>query len=411
MTVIQKIEEIELKELKLWTENPRDPVNSSSSNQEIINKALFENDIDWELKKLSKSMGPYFDYSELPTVVYNKNVPIVFDGNRRIALGILKHGLIELSQDIDFDIPEYPNKIPCVVCDEKTAIKNVYRKHGKSGTWKTLHKDAFVHYKMGAPKSDFLILDEETNIITRYSMLNKRFVKDEIITSENLKKIGFYIENGKLLSNHENNESFIILRDIITKIEKKEITTRKNRGKLLNVLDKKSLDIVKKNKNNKKHKCRVRFGSDSPNPIKTPRSKRVTQKIFGNDLHLKSGTVNNIYHDIIDLYNFFNKNRDTLSDGFSSIIRMSLRLLCEKAAKESGKSIGEYLKENFTKAKKNLSQDQKTTLSSQVVIKSKIISLIQFGAHDYEASRNLNQTIAISIILGEILKISHGKSQ
>ena len=106
MTVIQKIEEIELKELKLWTENPRDPVNSNSSNQEIINKALFENDIDWELKKLSKSMGPYFDYSELPTVVYNKNVPIVFDGNRRIALGILKHGLIELSQDIDFDIPK-----------------------------------------------------------------------------------------------------------------------------------------------------------------------------------------------------------------------------------------------------------------------------------------------------------------
>jgi hypothetical protein len=38
-----------------------------------------------------------------------------------------------------------------------------------------------------------------------------------------------------------------------------------------------------------------------------------------------------------------------------------------------------------------------------------LIQLLHVGAHNYKASKNMEQTLAISIILGAMLKISHGK--
>ena len=95
---------------------------------------------------------------------------------------------------------------------------------------------------------------------------------------------------------------------------------------------------------------------------------------------------------------------------FPILIRMSLRLLCETAAKDcSNMKLGTYLKKHFKNAKKQLDQNLKTTLSTQNVSESSIVQLLHMGAHNYTASQNLEQTIALSIIIGKILIITHGK--
>lgn len=61
----QDILNIKLKELVLWTENPRDPIFPSSNNQDVANKALQDKDNKWNLSKLIAEMGDFYDYSEI----------------------------------------------------------------------------------------------------------------------------------------------------------------------------------------------------------------------------------------------------------------------------------------------------------------------------------------------------------
>jgi hypothetical protein len=88
---------------------------------------------------------------------------------------------------------------------------------------------------------------------------------------------------------------------------------------------------------------------------------------------------------------------------------MALRLLCETAANDTSVSMDKYLKSKFKEAKKKLDKDNKTTLSSQNVTEGSIVQQLHIGAHNYQAANNIDQTIAISIILGEILTITHGR--
>jgi len=88
---------------------------------------------------------------------------------------------------------------------------------------------------------------------------------------------------------------------------------------------------------------------------------------------------------------------------------MALRLLSESAAKSKNKNIDNYVNTYFTNAKKNLSQDQKTTLSTLNVKKDTLTQSLHVGAHNYTVSKNMDQSIAVSIILGAMLTISHGK--
>ena len=126
---------------------------------------------------------------------------------------------------------------------------------------------------------------------------------------------------------------------------------------------------------------------------------------------MKLGETSNLYRDITDLYNFYLTRKDSLSDSFPGLIRMSLRLLCESASKDCKIRMDKYLDKHFDNAKKNLSQDVKTTLSNQNVRKSSIVQLLHTGAHQYESSGNIEQTIAMSIIIGEMLNLTHSKSK
>lgn len=40
----QEIKYIPIKDLVLWTENPRDPISPNASDQDVVNRALLNND-------------------------------------------------------------------------------------------------------------------------------------------------------------------------------------------------------------------------------------------------------------------------------------------------------------------------------------------------------------------------------
>lgn len=411
----QEVKYINIKELVLWTENPRDPIDENATDQDIVDLALEDKKSKWTLSKLAKEMGDYYDFSELPTVVYHGKKPIVYDGNRRIILGKIKQGFATVPEETKILIPDFPVAIPCNVCSKKIALNNVLRKHGDTGSWQPLERDIFLHRFMGEKKSPFLILEEDTGIISDNPHLNQRFVKEEIFRGETLEAMGFTFQSGRLNSVHTNNEAFSILSDISKKVGDKQISTRKNRGNIIEVLEPSSQQLINQNKNNKSHLSKVKFGSKKGLEKPQRQAKRTPKSIttlFGGVLYLRMGEVSNLYRDIVDLYRFYDSEKHELSQTFPSLIRMSLRLLCESAAKdENNKKFENYLKGHFTAAKKTLDKDLKTTLANHNVTENSIVQLLHTGAHNYQSSNNLEQTIAMSIIIGSILTISHGKEE
>ena len=409
----QEVKYINLKDLVLWTENPRDPIDPKATDQDIVDRALDDKYSKWTLSKLAKEMGDYYDFSELPTVVYHGVKPVVYDGNRRIILGKIKHGLVTVHDSTNIKIPDFPTQIPCNVCVEKIALVNVYRKHSDTGSWQPLERDVFLHKFMGKEKSTFLILEEDTGIITANPHLNQRFVKEEIFKEEILKSLGFSISKGRLHSIHSDEEGHSILSDISQKIEKKDISTRKNRGKVIEVLMPDTQQLIDKNRTKESHQAKISFKTPKDATRKPRQTKRKSKKeieLFGGKLYLRIGEVSNVYRDIVDLYKFYVENESKLSQSFPSLIRMSLRLLCETAAKDNNnKNLDNYLKDNFDKAKGTLDKDIKTTLSNQNITKESIVQLLHTGAHNYQSSSNIEQTIALSIIIGSIISLSHGK--
>jgi len=409
----QEVQYINIKDLVLWTENPRDPIDENATDQDIVDRAIDDKYSKWTLSKLAKGMGDYYDFSELPTVVYHNNKPVVYDGNRRIILGKIKHGLVTIPKGTSVQLPDFPEEIPCNVCIVKIALNNVYRKHSDSGSWQPLERDIFLHKFMGEEKSSFLILEEDTGIISTNPHLNQRFVKEEIFKEDSLKSMGFNIQNGRLNSVHNDSEAYSILSDISQKIKQEIISTRKNRGKVIEVLEPSSQQLIDQNKNSSSHLSKIRFDNfkeDNQNRRQSKRTSKKETELFGGRLYLRIGEVSNLYRDIMDLYQFYIEKKHELSQTFQGLIRMSLRLLCETAAKDdNNKKIENYLKGHFAEAKNTLDKDIKTTLSTHNVNENSIVQLLHTGAHNYQSSNNIEQTIAMSIIIGAILTISHGK--
>lgn len=413
----QEVRYIDLKDLVLWTENPRDPIDRNAKDQNIVDRALADKYSKWSLNKLGKDMGSHYDLSELPTVVYHGKKPIVYDGNRRVILGKIKNKYVSIPASLDISIPDFPEKIPCNVCDEKTALQNVYRKHSDTGSWLPLERDIFLHKFMGEKKSSFLIIEEDTGLISSNPHLNKRYVKEEVFTDSKLNELGFSIKRNRLYSVHNDADAYSILSDISKKIENNILTTRgENRGKVRESLDPTIQQLIDKNRNNEAQLPKISFVSvPEEEPKKVLRQARRTNKkaseLFGGKLYLRGGEVSNLYRDIMDLYEFYRENKDHLSLSFSGLIRMSLRLLCETAATDVKKKFDDYLKGNFAEAKSTLDQNIKTSLSNQNVREDTIIQLLHTGAHNYQSSNNIEQTLAMSIIIGSILTITHGKEE
>jgi hypothetical protein len=409
----QEVRTLKLEDLVLWTENPRDPIDDKATDQDIVDRAIEDGRSRWSLPKLAKAMGGHYDYSELPTVVFHGKKPVVYDGNRRIILGKIKHKFVSVDGFNVASIPRFPSEIPCNVCTKETALQNVLRKHADTGSWLPLERDIFLHKHMKKDKTPFLIMDESTGIISANPHLNQRFVKEEVFREDILTKLGISLKGEKIMSRHSPAETQEILDDISQKIRDKEISTRNNRGKVIEVLNPSSQRIIEEHKKHKarevdlKAKAAVVGGTTNQKQSKRVRTKAT--EIFGGSLYLRIGSISNLYRDIADLHAFYCDEKDSLSDIFPCLIRMALRLLCEAAAEDCKQKMDQYIKSRYLKAKGTLDQDAKTTLSNNNVTDTSIIQLLHTGAHNYTAAANMDQTMAVSIIIGAILTDSHGK--
>lgn len=416
----QEIQYIKIKDLVLWTENPRDPIDSSANDQDVVNRAIKDPNSKWDLNKLAKEMGEYYDFSELPIVVFKNNKPVVFDGNRRVILAKIKLSYVKVD-NVSVNLPEVPHTLPCNVCSEDVALKSIYRKHVLlRNTWQPLERDIFASKYLGEEKSTFLRLDEATGgFITKHPEMNQGFVRKEILTDNILEQMGFELTGDQLQTRHSNDEVCTLLDDLSQKVKDKQITTRVNRGNPISVLDQRSKDIIEGNKQNTLQVYTPPKKEADPvcNDIavtqikrKTPITKKRKQVFFGEKLILKSGDVNDLYRDISSLYDFVDCNKQTFSPKIYAIFRMSLRLLCETAAHDLNfERFDEYVKKFFPLAKKQLSHDIKTFLSEQNISESTLPQLFHTGAHNYQSSVSADKAMGISIILGAMLKESHGK--
>ena len=210
--------------------------------------------------------------------------------------------------------------------------------------------------------------------------------------------------------------------DIYQKVKNKQITTRVNRGNPLLVLDQRSKEIIESNKQRPFHFYDPPVKKDETAKVdvpialsqrKTPITRKAKQMFFGEKLILKSGDVNDLYSDILSLYNYVDSNTKAFSPKIYAFFRMSLRLLCETAAADCGytgkKAIDEYVEKFCPLAKKELSKDVKTFLHDQNILQETLPQLFHTGAHNYQSSISAEKAMGISIILGAMLKESHGK--
>lgn len=373
----QEIQVIKVKDLHLWSENPRDPVDLTTSDFDIIKRAIDENPKEWNLDKLVKEMGKHYDFSEIPTVVFIDGKPIIFDGNRRVAILkylqdkelyssltgklFLKNGPKELHELFE---------IPCNVCDKDTALTNIERKHVNNGSWGILQREYFLHQHRGQPKSFFLKLEEQTGLISSRPSLNQGFVKDEVLTEKNLREIGFGIEGEQVVTGYKDEQQKEILEQVGLLIENKEITTRKNRGSLKQTLlenypDSKKIIIAfddKKKANAVSHIFEAE--SDAESSRRTPVS-TSSDELFGRKLILEKGPVNALYCGICDVYEKFKDKEQILP-----IIGMSLRLLLDVAGRKYYESKGNTIAQDdqvssrFIKEAKNALAQQKKNSTS-----------------------------------------------
>lgn len=416
----QKVEYIPVQDLVLWTENPRDPISTKNRNVSVIKRAIDDVGKKWQLKKLAKEMGARYDCSELPTVVYKNGIPIVYDGNRRVIIAMLRLGIYPEFKDCKFKMPECHTNLPCNVTSKQIALESVWRKHAYTGSWDQIARDVFRNKFRNQPKSVFLQLNEILGgVIARTAILNQRFVGEEVLTNPRLKDIGIKIESGSVSSRHDAVNTKKLLDGVFKLIADKKLSTRNDRNTPLSqILPSELKVIVSADKSEEYQKVEmsspdtsVQVALDDGSSVRLPRRVKSTRiPIFGEKLGLRAGEPANLYRDIVDLYEYYDKNRDKLSNNFPALIRMALRLQCELIARcANSKGMATLVKQGYDAAKGMLSQPQKTFLRNNSVTKENIVGLLHTGAHNYEESCNLPQTIAMSLIVAGLLKLHCAK--
>ncbi|MGE4294884.1 MAG: hypothetical protein AB7E49_04195 [Campylobacterales bacterium] len=347
------------------------------------------------------------------------------DGNRRVtALKILETPSLadfmpKIKNKIDAILKKYgsiPSEAGCVVFEDRDSIRHwVAINHGgeQGGrgqiSWNSEQKSRFESKpSIGVEALDFL-------------MHEKAITKDdkERIQKTTLDRLLSFKDVKSMLSINNNGEHFIFnnlenLRKVVLELRDKKVDSVYDAKKGKDFVEQAILTPLSKSEQSGPSVIAPQangLAAGDSQGTRTQRIKKHGLPVFGGTLSLKRGHVNNLYRDIESVYKFYLSEKKNLSDDFIVLFRMSLRLLAETAAKEVKMNLNDYLTNNYDQAKKNLDQDSKTSLSNQSVEKNKIVQLFQTGAHDYVNSRNEEQALAMSVILGAILGISHGKRQ
>lgn len=409
----QQVEYIPLDDLVLWTENPRDPLDGDYTNDDVIRRATDgRNDKQWQLSKLSKEMGDRFDLSELPTVCRIDDGPKyrVYDGNRRVILAMLRKAGLTTEGQQQLVPPDFPDPIPCNVCDEETALENVERKHRGNGSWKQYERDRFMFDYRGGPKTVLIRLEELIKAVTKWPALNMRYVEDDVFNKKHLEEMGLLPDEPDFGVPLE------LLEELVEAVADKldnELNTRNARNDPASVLPGELMDRIREARHRRpageKADGREReLPSDNSEPASIP--------VFGNPsgLRLQTGDVNNMYRTLEELWNMYARGGMRNAAAFAPIFRMGLRLLIDTAAMERCGGLDRYVGEYAGEAKKRLRQaansaDLVTFMRNQAVSPENLLRLLQNGAHAYTSTGNKEQALAMSILIGEMLSISHGR--
>ena len=408
----QRIEKIPISKLFLWSENPREPfADSQISNLSIVRYAIEDEKSKWNLPALAEKMSEYYDYSELPIIVWIEGRPTVYDGNRRVILGMLQKCFKRQIPSLGFALPNFPDELPCCVCSHDVAVKSVWRKHAFNGSWDQLERDIFQCKFMHEQPSVFKMFDDATGgLIARTSKLNQGFVKKEVLTESNLKKIGITVSPTGMKSRHNAADTAKILNAIVSVVGDTLITRGENRGDLKKAIEPIVGAVLDSDKGNPYADVSpFLMTAGAPSRRKGRRTARVQNEhvfeLFGGPLSLCAGTVNNLYRDICSLDEYYRKNREKLSPTFHALIRMSLRLLVEAmAGAVNTRNLCDFAKANYAEAKKQLSQEAKTFLRTKTVDEDNFPQLLQTAGHNYTGMADYQQTIAMSLIIGKILE-------
>jgi hypothetical protein len=468
----QEIVDISFDDLLLWTENPRDPVDGKT-NDEVIIHAL-NNMKTWRLESLAKSMGDTYDFSELPTVVrVEEGKYRVFDGNRRVILAFLsREGFPKGAKK--FRIPStFPEKIPCNLCTQYRAVKNIIRKHAGGGTWTELARARFlVDYANESP-SLLLAVEEALQLRSNFSKYDQNWVSREIFSSARMRELGIKYENGKIYSIYDRDETRKLFIEIADAIQKEKISTRKNRYKIHEVIDfnvrpynkddsslffdfyaspesnfdnysdestqdagqkepplsskfEKSSDSTGENNQNA---AKDALGKKENNQRRTRRTQNKKPLLLGRTLSLEAGEVNDFYRELDFLYEL-RMQRSAIekvdpSDATWSFFRMSLRLLIETAGSDLADK-GEIERDSKGRALKNYCErfsgevkgriprgdvNIKEFLSSFNISKDTILRHLESGAHNYSSGKSQDIFHAVGVFCGYMLEASHGKRE
>lgn len=411
---------IKVAEINLDQENPRfPPVNSQ---REAIDAMLA--DQDEKLVKLALDIYQNGLNPSVRLILFKEGKHLVDgDGNRRLtALKILETPSLadsfpKVRKKIDAILKrpgEVPTEVECVIFNDRNAARHwilVNHDGEQEGRglikWDAEQKDRFERKpSIGLEALDLLTHKglismhdkSEVNKTTLDRLLNYKKVKadlsitkkDDHFTFGNLDHLRKVVLNLRkksvdLVYTAEKGDAFVQGSIVLTANDPAVISCSSN-GIVGSSID-------------------VGNGEGG----RSRRIKKPDLPIFGGKLLLQKGDVNNLYRNIETLHDFYQEKKSRLFADFIAIIRMSLRMLSETAAKEMKKDLKVYIDEYFDAAKSTLDQNIKTTLSNQSVRKDSIVQLLQTGAHDYHNSKNEEQALALSIIVGAMLTLSHGK--
>ncbi len=428
MAAIQEIKNIKVEDLHLWTENPRDPVDVKMTDFDIIQHAIDSNPKAWNLDKLVSSMGAHYDFSEIPTVVYVEGKPVVYDGNRRVAvLKYLQNTELYTQLTGKLHLDNGPDElsslaeIPCNVCDKETALTNIERKHSSNGSWGILQREYFLSTHRGQKRSLFQEIEEQTGIISKNPKMNQRFVKDELLTTKKLEELGFSRDEKGFIANYSDDRSRLIIDEIVSAVNDGSIDTRTSRGKLKDALLKRNPELKKSIEEFDKNKPTqlVNLSNDVQEIQRRTPITKPNNKLFGRTLYLERGPVNDLYVGMETIYTA-NQSDERKMSAVLPIIGMSLRLILDVAARKYYERIGDsklsrdQLYKEFLKiAKKDMSQQQKNFASlttGWLSDKDNIDGLLAKYAHG-----NINtqkpDILNASVIIGDVLEVYFGKNK
>lgn len=346
----QEIVTIPLENLRLWTENPRDPIDEDATDADIIRRAIDNDSGNWDLDKMLAELGDFYFYSSLPVVVEGSGGDyIVYDGNRRVAVlkclfdpNLYEYAVGKLPLFCEpTGLVEF-KELPCNVCDVETALHIVEATHQGSRRWGALQFEQFRHTFRGAPKGRLMALDEAGGgLVQANPKLNEEYVQSRLLSNSSLEPAGLKIENGELRTSLADDAEVRRLLDDVAAVARSGLSTaRKNAGDLRGAL--RQLDP-------ERYRDIKPYDAQSSRPVAPPVSQRPSGgsrpsrrvplrpapagPIFGGKLRPRGDRSNQVYRAIEDIYSLYRKTPDK-SPHFLPILGFSLRLLLEVIAQE-----------------------------------------------------------------------------